>query len=217
MTLWDILRASVRRWPVVLAGVVVTAIAGLLAIREPSVYYTRMQVVFLAPSSWYQNVLQATPEAVIVTASAVVKRAIGPGSVIKFNSLDATIIGTTSASEGVWIRAEDRGGQWAPNFDTPIVVVDVVAPTAERVRELQYESIRRLQDELDKLQGELQRSNRDLITMEVAPNATVITNVRGNRARSLGATGLLGGSATLAAIVLLDWRGRRRQQTLTHI
>ena len=215
MTLWEALRALVRRWPVVLVGMALTAMVGLVAIREPGVYFTRMQVVFLAPSTWYRNVLQTTPEAVMVTAGAVAKRVVGPGDVIKYGSLDATIIGTTGVREGVWIRAEDQGGQWAPDFRTPIIVVDVVAASPARVREMQDESIQRIQGELDRLQGELNRSHLDLITIEVAPTDTIVYFVRGDRLRALAMTGLLGASVTLATVGILEARaGRRRAAVL---
>lgn len=209
MTLWDTLRALVRRWPVVLIGALITAGVGLLAIREPGVYFTRMQIVFLAPSTWYRNVLQTTPESVIVTASAVAKRVVGAGDVIKYGSLDATIIGTTSIREGAWIRAEDQGGQWAPDFRAPIIVVDVVAPTEARVREIQYETIQRIQLNLDSLQSELQPAAKDLITMQAAPDATIIHHVRGDRVRALGMTTVLGGCTTLTAVWILERRRRR--------
>lgn len=217
MTLWDTLRALARRWPIVLVGMLVTAGVGLLAIRDPGVYFTRMQVVFLAPSTWYRNVLQTTPEAVIVTASAVSKRVVGAADVIKYGSLDATIIGTTSIREGVWIRAEDQGGQWAPDLRTPIIVVDVVGPSADRVREMQYDAIRRIQDELDSLQGELQPARRDLITMQVAPEATALHHVGGDRRRALAMIGALGASVTLSMVVALESRKRRRERASARV
>lgn len=209
MTLWDTLRALARRWPVVLVGALITAALGLLAIREPGVYFTRMQIVFLAPSTWYRNVLQTTPEAVMVTASAVAKRVVGADDVIKYGSLDATIVGTTSMREGVWVRAEDQGGQWAPDFRTPIIVADVVAPSAARVREIQYETIQRIQLELDQLQTELQPKAKDLIAMQVAPDATIIYHVRGDRIRALGMTAVLGGFTTLTVVWILERRRGR--------
>lgn len=212
MTLWDVLRSLSRWWLAVLLGMVATAVAGLFVIREPGVYFTRTQVVFLAPATWYRNVLAATPESVVVTASVVAKRVVGPDIAIKYGSLDATIIGTTPKREGVWIRAEDQGGQWAPDFDKPIIVVDIVAPSVERVRELQHEAIQSIQYELDRIQRELQPSGRDLITMEVAPSTTGISNVRGNRVRALGMTGLLGALMTLAIVAVLESRHRMRHR-----
>lgn len=211
MTLWDVVRALLRRWPVVLVGMVITASAALLAIRDPGVQFTRMQVIFLAPKTWYRNVLQTTPETVMVTASAVAKRVVGAEAVIKYGSLDATLVGTTNSREGVWIRVEDQGGQWAPDIRMPIILVDAVAPTPARVRELQDESVRRIQLELDKLQHELQPGETDRITIEVVPATTSIYRVRGDRTRALGMTGLLGATATFAAVAAIESRHRRRR------
>lgn len=217
MALWDLLTALRRWWPVALAGAVLTAGLGIIATREPGLYFTRMEVVFLAPPAWYSNVLQGTTEEVIMTASAVAKRTVGAGSVIKYGSLEATIIGTTSSREGVWIRAEDQGGQWAPDLRAPIILVDVVAPNPERVRELQHESALKIRSALSDLQSQLKAGKRNLITIQVAPDATVIYRVRGDRLRALGMTSLLGGAVTLAVIRMLETRRRRTQSVIESV
>lgn len=214
MTLLDRLRQLVKRWPVLLVGLLVSAGVALLAIRDPGAYFTRMQVVFLAPSTWYRNVLETTPETVIVAASAVSKRVVGASAVIKYGSLDATIVGTSSVRDGVWIRPEDQGGQWAPDIRAPVILVDVVAATPERVRELQYDTISRIQSELDKLQDELRPGVRDGITIQVAPDATTIYRIRGDRPRALAMTITLGGFATLTMVWVVEaWSTRRRSRS----
>ena len=206
MTTWDFARAVFRWWYITLLGICLTAGAGWLAIQDRSMHFTRMEVVFLVPESWTPNVLGTSPEGLMVAASSVAKMVTGPGKPLKFGAPEVTLMGTGDGREGVWLRVEDLGSQWATDIRSPVIVVDVVAKTPEKVRSLQYEAISQIETELDALQASLNLGSESRIGIRVAPDATTIFRVSGNRIRALAMTGALGGSVTLACIWLLERR-----------
>lgn len=212
MTLWEMIKAFVRWWLVVLIGCGLTGAVGLFAIRDRGVYFARSEVIFLVPATWSTNVLETTPESMVIVAGAVAKRAAGPQDAPRYGSLAATIVGTTTQQEATWIRIEDQGGQWAPDIRSPIILVDVVAPSLERARELHREAIERIRSALAGLQDEFRFAREDSITMEVAPKSAMFYRVQGNRVRALGMTGILGMSLTVTAVLLLERRRIRRGQ-----
>lgn len=210
MTLWETLRAFIRWWFIVLLGGALTGAAGFVAIRDRGVYFARSEVVLLVPATWSSNVLETTPESMVIVAGAIAKRAAGPDAGTRYGSLAATIVGTSTSREATWIRIEDQGGQWAQDIRAPIIIVDVVAPSIERARELHREAIERIRSALAGLQDEFEFAREDSITMEVAPKATTFYRVQGNRTRALGMTGILGAAITVTLVLLLERRRLRR-------
>lgn len=213
MTLWETIRAFVRWWLVVLVGCGLTGAAGLFAIRDRGVYFARSEVIFLVPATWSANVLETTPESMVIFAGAVAKRAAGAHDTPRYGSLAATIVGTTTQPEGTWIRVEDQGGQWAADIRSPIILVDVMAPTLERARELHREAIDRIRSAVASLQAEFRFAREDTITMEVAPKSAMFYRVQGNRVRALGMTAILGISLTVTAVLLFERRRIRHEQS----
>jgi hypothetical protein len=209
MTLWDLVRAALRRWPVLVVGAVATLLVAYATTLDDGVYWSRTQVVFLAPSSnAYPNALRTTSEDLIITAGVVAKGVSGPGKVTKYASPDATLVGE-GVRDGWSIRLPDTGGQWATNFAQQILYVEVVGATATEVGARQRAIIEQIADELDRLQRDAKVAPVNDISVTVAPESTVVHQVKGSRARSLGMAGVLGVGATLAVVILLETRARR--------
>lgn len=214
MTLWDFFAACLRRWPIVLVGVVCTGLAAFALLSDKGVYYTRTQIVFLAPSSsYYPNTLATQSEDIIDTAGVVAKRITGPGPVTKFASPDVTLIGR-GIRDGWSLTLPDTGGQWGTNFQSQILYLEIVAPDRATVLERQTTLLKRVQDELDALQRERGVEPINDITVQAAPRSTVIYHVGGSKPRALGMTAALGVGSTAAAVVLAERLGRRRPRPL---
>ncbi|MDL5352375.1 hypothetical protein [Microbacterium sp. zg-YB36] len=214
MTLWELLRALLRCWPIVLVGVLGTAVAAVAVMADKGAYFTRTEIVFLAPTSpSYPNALRTQSEDIIDMAGVVAKRLTGAGEVAKFASPDVTLVGLGLRS-GWSVRLPDTGGQWAANFATQRLVLDIVAPTRDSVRTRQDELIGRVQQELSDLQREKGVDPVNDITALVAPETTIIFGVGGSRPRALGVTAVLGAVATIAAVLLFV---RRRHPTPTKV
>jgi hypothetical protein len=210
VTLWDLIRSMIRRWPVILLGVAVTLAATYGVTRDRGVYWTRTEVVFLAPpSAAYPNSLKTTSEDLIVTAGAVAKAISGPAKVVKLTSPDAGLIGLGVRS-GWAVRLPDDGGQWAPNFEHQWLIVEVVGPDAETVRREKDALVGRIAQTLSTLQEQQGVLPKNAITTTAAPNSTVAYRVIGSGIRARAMTLALGGAATLWVALMLELRAARR-------
>lgn len=209
MIIWDIARVLLRYWAVVLLGAVCTAGAGLMAISDDGVYFTRTELAFLAPTSAdYPNALRTQSEDIIDTAGVVAKRVMGPGKVTKFAAPDVTLVGL-GVREGWSIGLPDTGGQWASNYATQMLVLDVVGPTREAVAARQDELVRQVQRELLELQEDAAVAPVNRITVLPAPESTVIYHVGGNRSKALAMTAFLGMGVTITIVLAAERRRRR--------
>lgn len=214
MTLWEFFAACLRRWPIVLVGVICTGLAAFALLSDKGVYYTRTQLVFLAPSSSsYPNTLTTQSEDIIDTAGVVAKRITGPRPVTKFASPDVTLIGQ-GIRDGWSLTLPDTGGQWATNFQNQILNLEIVAPARATVLERQTTLVRRVQDELDSLQRERGVAPINDITVQAAPRSTVIYHVGGSKPRALGMTAALGVGITASVVMLVERLARRRPRGL---
>lgn len=210
MTPWELILTMLRRWPVVLVGALCTGAVAFVMVGGNHVYWSRTEVVFLAPTSrLYPNSLSAPSEDLIITAGAVAKKVTGPGATLKYASPDATLVGI-GVHDGWSVRLPDTGGQWAPNFARQVLSVEVVAPDRESVLARQRELIDRIARELDTLQREAGVDPVNDITVTVQPETSAVYEIGGSRIRTLAMVAILGGSTTLAVIVLLEFRARKR-------
>lgn len=210
MSLWELLRGFRRFWPVLVIGALLTALAGHLAIKDDGVYFTRTELAFLAPtSSDWPNALRTQSDSIIITAGAVARAVVGPADLPKFASPEVTLVGT-GIREGWSLRLPDTGGQWATNFATQRLVLEIVGPTREAVAARQQELTAEVAVVLDDLQAAQGAAPRGRITVIPTPDSTVIFHASGNRPRALAMTALLGAGATTACVAVLERRRRTR-------
>jgi len=209
MTFWELLAALLRRWPILLVGALCTALAGYAVVREDGVYFTRTEIVFLAPtSSVYPNALRTQSEDIIDLAGVVAKKLVGAGEVTKYAAPEVMLAGL-GVRDGWSLGLPDTGGQWGSNFATQELVLDIVAPTRERVKERQDELVDQIMTELHELQSDRGVDPINEVTAIVAPQTTIIHHIGGSRPRALGMTAALGIGATVAVVILLEHRRRR--------
>jgi hypothetical protein len=211
VVLSDVAAVLVRRWYVAVIGVVCTSVLGALVFTHGGVYWSRNEIVFLAPSSrLYPNSLKTTSEDLIITAGIVAKRINGTHVLPKVASPDVTLVGR-GVTDGYWVALPDTGGQWAPNFAEQLLDVQVVGPTEEVVRERQAELVQRIDDELEALQVDAGVEPVNRITTKLVPVTPSVRYVAGDRRRALLMTAVLGAGATLGVMVLLESRRRARR------
>jgi hypothetical protein len=209
MALWELIRAALRSWPLVVAGAVVTLVVAYGTTLDEGVFWSRTQVVFLAPASTaYPNTLRTTSEDIIITAGVVAKAVGGPDKVTKYASPDATLVGK-GVRDGWSVRLPDTGGQWATHFAEQVLYVEVVAATAEEVDAQQSVLVARIAEELHELQRDAGVAPVNEITVTVAPESTVVHHVQGSSLRSAGMVGVLGVGATCTVLGLVEVRRRR--------
>lgn len=209
-----LLKTLRRQWIVALVGAIATVGAVSFAIQDESVYWTRTNIVFLAPSSErYPNSLQTRSEALVVTAGIVASRINGPGISPKYASTDATLVGIPQRGQAFWLRLPDSGGQWSRHFAEQILLLDVVGDSPEEVAQIEAEVVAHAREELWSLQRAHDVDPRDEISITVAPDPPVIAQISGSRVRAAAMTAALGLAATFAAAVLIDRRSSRGRPT----
>ncbi|SIN90813.1 hypothetical protein [Agromyces cerinus] len=210
MTLPELIRSMIRRWPIVVAGAICTVALGYLAVSDDGVSYARTEVVFLAPTSELNpNSLKTTSEDLIITAGVVSKAISGPGKVTKFADPSVTLVGL-GVRDGWAVRLPDTGGQWASNFSSQSLIVEVVARDREAALAKQHELVDRIELELASLQRDAGVDPVNDITVSVVPESGVVRDLNGSSIRALAVIGVLGVSATTACVLLVEHRARRR-------
>lgn len=206
MNLWQLLGACWRYWPVVLLGAVATAGVGVVATTDAGVHYTRTELAFLAPTrADWPNALRTQSDSIIITAGAVARAVAGAAELPKLASPEATLVGM-GIREGWSLRLPDTGGQWASNFATQRLVLEVVGPTPEAVAARQREVTDEVANAVRALQAAHGVAPAEQISAIPTPESTAIVHVTGNRSRALGMTVVLGSGVTLASIVVLERR-----------
>ena len=204
MALWDLLRAMVRRWPIVVVGAILTLAAANYASQDRSVYWTRTDLVFLAPkNAQYPNALRATSEDLVITAGVVGKLVVGTRQIPKFTATDAGLIGM-GVRDGWTVRLPDTGGQWAPNYTDQWLIIEVVGSDPETVRAQKEQLVEEMTAALDRVQDEYRVDKAFRMTTKEAPGSTVVYPVGGSSKRAFAVTGLLGAAATLYLVVRID-------------
>ena len=220
VTVLDLLLVAVRRWYIMLVGLVcIVALCAVLQ-GEKGVYYGQSDVLFLAEDS-DNNPLENQTEGVIHFAS-VVQQTLGSSDVnLKLSSPSATLHGS-GVRRGVLATLADAGGQWGSNFNRALIRVEAVNSSPELVRA----DITRMVDEIATSANRLQSGATVGATARVLVDAGSDTiavgymgSTRGSRYRGFALIGLLGGGITLAAAVVVDRRltarAARRDQIFT--
>ncbi|WP_405218122.1 hypothetical protein [Agrococcus sp. Ld7] len=206
ITLRGLLRTCLRWWPMLLGGAVVTACAAYVVVSDDGVYYTRTEIAFLAPASQASpNPVRTQSDSIIVTAGAVARAVAGAAELPKFAAEDVTLVGT-GVRDGWSLRLPDTGGQWASNFATQRLVLEIVGPTRADVAARQHELTEEVISTARAMQAGQGALPEDFITTTPMPDATRIFHMTGNRPRALLMTAALGMSATAACVIMLERR-----------
>ena len=154
MTIWDLVGATRRRWYVVVVGALVTLAAVAFAQAYPGVYWSQVDVVFLAPQSVrYPNNLTTSTDSLVTTAGAVERVIDEASDGPRTSSPSATLIGQ-GVFDGRSIRLPDSGGQWAHNFARQVLDVQVAGPSVDDVRQRHDATITEIQQTLERLQDD---------------------------------------------------------------
>lgn len=204
MTLWDLGFGLVRRWYVVLVGLICTAAAAAFVIATPGVYFARTEVVFLAETGPDNpNTLLTTSSDIIIFASVVANIINGTDPPPKSSSPDATIVGR-GVRDGYSVALPDMGGQWVPSFGRQVLDVQVVGSSYEEVEDRTRDLVRQIGEVLAKLQDQAAVDSANRIVTQPLPEEPAIAYLQGQPKRAVAATLALGTTLTVMAVVLLE-------------
>ncbi|TRW43569.1 hypothetical protein [Georgenia yuyongxinii] len=210
MVVAELLRAARRCWYVVLAGMMVTALGCLYIVTHEGVYYSRVNVILLAPSSaTFPNSLTTTSADLIQTAGIVEAIVNGTAQQRKLAEAGATMVGR-GFLDGSAVTLPDNGGQWAPHFNRQFLDVQVVGPSESVVRARQAELVTQIETALEEIQEAAGVAPVNRISTELDVETPTVRYMNGQPRRALAMTSILGGGMTLAAVLLVESRRRRR-------
>jgi hypothetical protein len=212
MTLTELLRTLLRRWPIVAVGLVLTLAAAYFSTRTPAVYHGHAEVVFLAPTSVRNpNELVTTSESLIITAGIVMKQLNGPDPDLQYNSQAVNPIGAPDGRT-TWIRLLDAGNQWVSNFDDQVLVIDSVGASADQAQQRVLDATAGIREELARMQNDAGSAQINDITTRLSPETPAVTQITGSKLRAAGMTLALGALLTVGSVVVLEVRSRRNAE-----
>ena len=210
MTVWDLGAAAVRYWTLSLVGLALTLGAGLWVRALPSLYWAQLDVVVLAPeANESQNTLRLQPNSAIMLAGVVQRAVAGPPGGGMVVSDDVTIVGQ-GIQHGSWVRLANSGGQWANNFDRPVLDVQAVASTPQEVRRLVEDVVETIDETLRQRQEQAGVAPALRFTTLTSPAGLVVQHGTGQRSLAVATTSVLGLGFTASALAYLGARDRRR-------
>ncbi|MET0447770.1 MAG: hypothetical protein ABWX74_12465 [Aeromicrobium sp.] len=204
-----------RRWYVVALGVVLLAGALHVVASRPGVYWAQVDVVILAPKSTrFPNVIEQTSQSIIAMAG-LVERDVNKGVEEPATASASASLAGMGVRDGYLVRLPNSGGQWANNFDRPVVDVQVVGPDETVVRA----RLVALVDDVERALAARQTADgvapKNRITASSTPAAAPVFYMDGNPKKALLVTLLLGGglisAGTVGADRLLTAHARRRR------
>ncbi|WP_157157443.1 hypothetical protein [Diaminobutyricimonas sp. LJ205] len=207
MTFWDVLARALRRWPILLAGLLLTAGAAVWVLDARPVYFAEVRVVFLPPADISPNPYARTSQSLVELAGAVGRALEGGSSDARSVSQGVTMVGE-GERDGHAIRQPNIGGQWAYAFDTPALDVQAVGATGEAVEREIAGAVTRIKGELTEMQARLDVPAHSRVRLQLSPSEPQVMEYGGSRVRALAGTLAAGGLVTFLALGMPGRRGR---------
>jgi hypothetical protein len=212
MTVGELLGAMRRRWYVMLAVAAVAAIAVVYLAQDGGIYSTRTVVTLR-----YAQAAVVAPDngmgvdGVITFAGTIAAQINGGRPVPRYASSDAPYYGA-GIRQGEVVGLRDEGNQWAPQYTSAMIEIQVVGRTEDWVEERQSS----LLSEIDAIVAARQLEvvdKRERIVAEVEPLSTGIEHIVSGRSAFAAAVGAMGVVVLivggLLATMVDRWRGGR--------
>lgn len=217
MTARGLLAVCLRRWVVVVLGVSVSvALVGLLA-KPERVYWTRVTAtVVTAPSDSASPTggegpsLLNQPAEALSMATLLAVRVNGGINQRRSASPDATLYGE-GYRQAVSARVRNTGGQWTSSVSDPVIDVEVVDLTPERVRTTMIAQTDMLAAELGQLQEDLRVPQAQRMILDLSPTAPRVEVITSSQTRAWFAASAFGLGVTLSFTYFLDRALTRRR------
>jgi hypothetical protein len=194
---------------VLVAGLITTGALALHMASRPGVYWSQVNVLFLAPqSAKYPNGLQITSDSLITTAG-VIGKMVGSSQSGPQVVSDAVTLVSEGAKHGYSVRLPDDGGQWAHNFDQPLLDVQAVGTSVGEVNSTLDTVLGEIQGDLSKMQRSDNVAKVNLVRTRLSPSIPPTYYQAGSHMRAAAASLVLGSGITVAAASLVGRRAAR--------
>lgn len=194
------------------SGLVVTGAAAGHVMQAPGVYSSQVDAVFLLPLSQENpNSLQFRSESLISFAGVIQRTVSATQSGIAPTSDAVTLVGQ-GVRHGYSVRLPNSGGQWASNFDRPLLDVQAAGSSPAEVRTTMRQVLQAIGTDLISRQRAAGVSAKHMVSMRESPDRIPMYYSRGSHLRAVAATLALGSTLSVIGAGLMSKRPRRTQQ-----
>lgn len=212
MTLVQALRALGRRWYVVLVGVLLTAGAATTAAQVDGVYTARTAVTLMPPTGWAVAGNSFTDSAAsLVGFAKLVEETLTDGEGGQVFAAAGTPLYGGGARSGELVYVPNFGGQWAPNFNQPAIMIDVVGSSRQEVDDRVRVLAGRIDAVVAERQDEMAVAPDQRISTYANPAVPEVAYAGPSRMRALAGITLLGAALSVAAALAVDGVVLRRR------
>jgi hypothetical protein len=214
VTAAELVRMLLRRWYLTLVGAIGSLALLWVALHQPPIYFTQLDVVILPPAEQGAGKLLDSPWALAPLGGLIVADVNGDTVPLQTGSVATTLYGE-GVRDGERVRLVDRGGQWQSIFDVGVIDVQVVGADPEEVGQRARALVIDLERALAERQLGAHVDPRMRASLESSPADPAIQQVGASRARAAGAIAVLGAGLTFLTVVFVDRRLRGRSARTT--
>ena len=201
-------------WWFGLFGLIITLAVGFNVYRAPGIYVQQVDVVFIWPQvpENTENTFQYGTDSLIKTAGVV-------GKIVGDRGHSAQVVSSAvglvdqGIQHGYSVRLPNSGGQWALNFERPVLRVEAVGTTPGEVQQTTQLAVNRINEELLALQTSEEVPAELMIRTRLSPPIMSVDYATGSKIRALLASQLLGLTLTCAAMIYLHRRRSPSRET----
>ncbi|GCD91330.1 hypothetical protein [Nocardioides sp. LS1] len=216
MTSTDVLLTLLRRWYLVVPGLVLSAVCAVLVMSRPGVYTTEVQVILVGPKgALAEGTSLVSPEESLIAMAGLVEREVNAGVPPEAATSEGVPLEGRGVRDGTLISLPNAGGQWNYNYVSPILSVQVVGPTPDDVVARRTSAVARIDRTLYDLQAADGIGPSRMISSRVVPQDPPVLLANGRPTRAAAGI-LLIGLVVVTSLTLLADRallGRRSRRS----
>lgn len=207
---WTCPTGAAARLLLVLAGAALTTAAAARVLTLPTTYSSQVDVVFLLPlTPQNPNSLQFRSESLIDFA-AVAQRTVSASQTGAAATSDEVTLTGQGVRHGFSVRLPNSGGQWATNFDRPVLDVQAVGSSPDEVLTTMQRILQAIRESVSARQVAAGVTPAQRVAVSLSPGQLPVFANAGSHLRALGATLLLGGGLTALAATRRSAPGRKQ-------
>lgn len=209
----SVLRSMLRRWYLLVLGIVIAGAVFWMFQRSSAVYESETTVVFVSPGTTSISGVDVLQTSSLVAFAMIVQNQVNDGqTVTRLGSSAATLFGS-GVRKGYQVAVPNNGSQWEYSFPNPELDIQIVGPSSEWVQQTQTRLLDRIQHYTDIDQARLGVAKDQWIGMSIVPPESIqyVGATKGMRERGLLALLVVALFLSACAATMLDRALLRRQ------
>lgn len=179
--------------------------AGVGPLTSPGVYISQVDLVFVFPSGADTVNLWDGSSDALTTFAGIVAKAVYSDESATMPVTDGVTLADQGITRGWVVRQPNRGGQWAYNFQDPMLNVQVVGPSALEVNEELAVVRSRVERSVRSLEEAAGVTTENQIRIVQSPGRSQVHFENGSRRRALAGLLALGVVLSILGARMSDW------------